>query len=98
MVSHNPHDIREGYCGACHDWTGDDAPPEGVRITRADGSVIECDVLRDPGAGRDGCARWIAVPRSPFTSGPGDSLEVDVLPVNAALAVRLTRDGNLTAG
>jgi hypothetical protein len=23
MVSYNPHDIIEGYCGNCHDWTGD---------------------------------------------------------------------------
>lgn len=22
MVSHNPTDIAEGYCGNCHDWTG----------------------------------------------------------------------------
>jgi hypothetical protein len=22
MVSHNPNDIAEGYCGNCHDWTG----------------------------------------------------------------------------
>lgn len=22
MVSRNPNDIREGYCGHCHDWTG----------------------------------------------------------------------------
>jgi hypothetical protein len=21
-VSHHPDDIREGYCGRCHDWTG----------------------------------------------------------------------------
>lgn len=21
-TSHNPNDVREGYCGACHDWTG----------------------------------------------------------------------------
>jgi hypothetical protein len=21
-TSHHPDDIREGYCGACHDWTG----------------------------------------------------------------------------
>lgn len=21
-TSHNPHDLSEGYCGACHDWTG----------------------------------------------------------------------------
>jgi hypothetical protein len=22
MVSRDPDDMREGYCGACHDWTG----------------------------------------------------------------------------
>ena len=22
MVSFNPNDVREGYCGNCHDWTG----------------------------------------------------------------------------
>ena len=22
MTSHNAHDIHEGYCGNCHDWTG----------------------------------------------------------------------------
>jgi len=29
MVSHNPNDIEQGYCGACHWWTGDPAlgPP-----------------------------------------------------------------------
>lgn len=21
-TSYNPNDVREGYCGACHDWTG----------------------------------------------------------------------------
>jgi ribosomal protein S27AE len=20
-ISHHPDDVREGYCGACHDWT-----------------------------------------------------------------------------
>lgn len=24
-VSYHPNDIREGYCGRCHDWTGDPA-------------------------------------------------------------------------
>ena len=23
MTSYNPNDIREGYCGNCHDWTGE---------------------------------------------------------------------------
>ena len=22
MTSYNPNDVREGYCGNCHDWTG----------------------------------------------------------------------------
>lgn len=22
MTSHNPTDVRERYCGNCHDWTG----------------------------------------------------------------------------
>lgn len=22
MTRHNPDDVREGYCGSCHDWTG----------------------------------------------------------------------------
>ena len=26
-TSHNPNDVRERYCGRCHDWTGD-TPPE----------------------------------------------------------------------
>lgn len=32
MLSHSARDAREGYCGACHDWTG------GVAV-RFDGSV-----------------------------------------------------------
>lgn len=23
MKSHHPNDIKEGYCGACHDFTGE---------------------------------------------------------------------------
>jgi ribosomal protein S27AE len=26
-TSYNPNDKREGYCGACHDWTGTDEEP-----------------------------------------------------------------------
>jgi ribosomal protein S27AE len=26
MVSHNPNDIAEGYCGNCHDWTAPVVP------------------------------------------------------------------------
>jgi len=28
MTSYNPHDIDQGYCGNCNDWT---SPPAGVR-------------------------------------------------------------------
>lgn len=24
MTSRNPNDVAAGYCGNCHDWTGDD--------------------------------------------------------------------------
>jgi hypothetical protein len=24
-TSYNPNDVLEGYCGACHDWTGGDS-------------------------------------------------------------------------
>lgn len=23
MTSYHPNDVREGYCGNCHDWTSD---------------------------------------------------------------------------
>lgn len=26
IVSHNPNDMREGYCGCCHAWTGRPTP------------------------------------------------------------------------
>lgn len=28
MTSHNPSDVKYGYCGMCHDFTGDPAPVE----------------------------------------------------------------------
>jgi hypothetical protein len=28
MTSYNPNDIREGYCGNCHAWTGPQAQPD----------------------------------------------------------------------
>jgi len=29
-VSHHPMDIKEGYCGRCHDWTGKPSIPDEV--------------------------------------------------------------------
>jgi hypothetical protein len=55
--------------------------PEGVRVRRADGTIVECDVLRDPDQDRDGCAMWIAVPREPLDINTGAfALLADVLP------------------
>jgi predicted RNA-binding Zn-ribbon protein involved in translation (DUF1610 family) len=34
--SYNPNDIREGYCGACHDWTG------GTQVCRAESGPYAC--------------------------------------------------------
>ncbi len=36
--------------------------PENVRLV-IDGREYPCDVLRDPGQDKDGCAAWVAVPR-----------------------------------
>lgn len=33
-TSHNPDDVREGYCGHCHDWTGRSRVPVGLRRRR----------------------------------------------------------------
>lgn len=30
-TSRNPNDIHEGYCGACHDWTGGKTVVEELR-------------------------------------------------------------------
>lgn len=30
-TSRNPIDIREGYCGHCHDWTGQMSAEEAIR-------------------------------------------------------------------
>ena len=29
MTSYNPNDIREGYCGNCHDWTSEGSGDDG---------------------------------------------------------------------
>jgi hypothetical protein len=47
------------------------AAPEGVRIVWEDGTVIACDVLRDPDQDESGCAAWIAVPRDPMPVATG---------------------------
>jgi hypothetical protein len=30
MTSYNPNDVREGYCGNCHAWTGPNPPATGT--------------------------------------------------------------------
>jgi hypothetical protein len=34
-TSHHPDDVREGYCGACHDWTREPLSDSIDRIVRA---------------------------------------------------------------
>jgi hypothetical protein len=33
-TSHHPDDARNGYCGACHDWTGQREPVDVWRVER----------------------------------------------------------------
>jgi hypothetical protein len=33
-ISHNPNDIAQGYCGACHDWTAEPFWMQDVRIAQ----------------------------------------------------------------
>lgn len=35
MTSHHPEDVRQGYCGNCHDWTGE--PVDGQQGVRCPG-------------------------------------------------------------
>jgi hypothetical protein len=66
-----------------------EVPPEGVRIHRADGTTVECDVLRDPDLDRPGSAFWVAVPRDDIAvSFETDRLEVDELPAGTAVGLR----------
>ena len=46
MTSYNPNDIREGYCGNCHDWT---SPPK-----RGDAMSDKIEVYQD----KKGEYRW----------------------------------------
>lgn len=57
--------------------------PEGVRLVRPGLDTIDCDMLRDPGQDANGCAAWIAVPKSGERLAyrlDVDRLEVSVLP------------------
>ncbi|MCL1871930.1 MAG: hypothetical protein FWF90_16160 [Promicromonosporaceae bacterium] len=38
-TSHNPHDVAEGYCGHCHDWTGQPRPDLALTPGMFDGIV-----------------------------------------------------------
>ena len=55
-VSHHPEDAREGYCGHCHEWTGELA---GLTVDRRAGRVrlvVEQDIT-DRQAFLDLCGR-----------------------------------------
>ena len=57
------------------------AAPQGARIRRADGSVIECDLLRYPGRDWAGGEAWTATaPEGVLLDWDGDRFECDSVP------------------
>jgi hypothetical protein len=65
-----------------------DDPPTDVRLIRTDGTVIPCDVIRDPDGDRDGLTYWVAVPQVPdLLIDEGDRLEA-MLPPHSGLGWR----------
>ena len=64
-------------------------PPEGVRIVRADGTVIPCGVLRDESMDSGGNAYWAVHPLEPYTVRAGDEVLVDVLPARTTVSLVL---------
>ena len=67
----------------------EDLPPEGVCLIADDGTVIPCDVLRDPDQDKDGCAAWVAVPRKPVPPGMGIAPKAALLPPRTSLLAEL---------
>lgn len=45
-MSYHPEDVRDGYCGACHDWTGRGSDPylQAKIIAEVTGNRIEADM------------------------------------------------------
>lgn len=54
--------------------------PEGVRIERTDGTVIECTVTRDSKNDRDGFAQWVAFPANGYIPVEGDEVIIHKFP------------------
>jgi hypothetical protein len=42
-TSYNPHDVREGYCGFCHDWTSTVVSDEEYARQKSDGGWLLSD-------------------------------------------------------
>jgi hypothetical protein len=65
----------------------DPVAPEDVRLV-IDGREYPCDVLRDPGQDKDGCAAWVAVPRDALPRRwESASVRAAVLPARSLLVV-----------
>lgn len=65
-------------------------PPSGVRLVRADGTVIPCDVLREPDGDTRKITAWIAVPREPgLIMREGDCIRIGILPPRTVVEFRL---------
>jgi hypothetical protein len=64
----------------------EEAAPQGARISRADGSAVECDLSRDPEGGWRGGAAWRAVAREAMRLDYGsDRFECDSVPPGAVI-------------
>lgn len=45
-TSYNPNDVEQGYCGACHDWTGAEMNQQRIELSDQDLSVLILGWLR----------------------------------------------------
>ena len=79
-TSHHPMDVRDGYCGRCHDWTGArsrvEVRPRAGGVRRRDGSEVPVRYVptEDPAA-----FLAVTVDGDPIVLEAGDQLRADVL-------------------
>jgi hypothetical protein len=78
-TSHNANDIREGYCGHCHDWTRDDAD-DGDADALDLGPCCICET-------RVGVRNVVPLPLRGPIAGTGWGCIVCNLPLDGAVAV-----------
>lgn len=87
-TSWNPNDVREGYCGRCHDWTGE-------RRLDAPAGVEQGVVLELPGGKR---IRGLTWPPEPGLPRVGDVLVTGAGVRWSVVAVEWQMDGWVPVG